>query len=85
MPVKTKWAGYVRATIRSFDVRTTSQGEAQNSSIKSDNGIKANMTICRTAEAINMKADNSYKVKKWKAQGIYQQRQPGQYQRQVEN
>ena len=64
MPVKTKWAGYVRATIRSFHVRTTSQGEAQNSSIKSDNGIKANMTICRTAEAINMKADNSYKVKK---------------------
>ena len=64
MPVKTKWAGYVRATIRSFDVRTTSQGEAQNSSIKSDNGIKANMTICRTAETINMKADNSYKVKK---------------------
>ena len=49
MPVKKKWAGYVRATIRSFDVRTTSQGEAQNSSIKSDNGVKANMNICRTA------------------------------------
>ena len=43
MPVKTKWAGYVRANIRSFDVRTTSQGEAQNASIKSDHGVKADI------------------------------------------
>ena len=41
------------------DVRKTSQGEAQNISIKSNSQVKANMTICRIAEIINMKADHS--------------------------
>ena len=41
------------------DVRTTSQGETQNKSIKSDSGVKANMNIFIIAETINMKADHS--------------------------
>ena len=57
MPVKEKWAGFSRAKLRSFDTKATSQGEAQNSAIKSDNGVKANMSIANAAEAISRKTD----------------------------
>ena len=57
MPVKEKWAGFSRARLRSFDTKANSQGEAQNSAIKSDNGVKANMSIANAAEAMSRKAD----------------------------